>query len=58
MESWSQTPIKDFKVSFFLDTNILCYLVDSTYPNLNKFIRRLYPSLHLNNLTFHRAATS
>lgn len=41
MESWSQTPIKDFKVSFFLDTNILCYLVDSTYPNLNKFINYL-----------------
>ena len=38
MESWSHTPIKDFKVSFFLDTNILCYLVDNTYPNLNKFI--------------------
>lgn len=41
METWSQTPIKDFKVSFFLDTNILCYLVDNTYPNLNKFIKYL-----------------
>lgn len=44
METWSQTPIKDFKVLFFLDTNILCYLVDGTHPNLNKFINYLADS--------------
>jgi hypothetical protein len=38
MEAWSHSPVKEFKTTFFVDTNILCYLVDSTYPSLNEFI--------------------
>lgn len=38
METWSHSPITDFKTLFFLDTNILCYLIDETYPSLSKFI--------------------
>lgn len=40
MESWS-SQIDTFKIKIFLDTNILCYLVDNTYPALNQFIERL-----------------
>jgi hypothetical protein len=38
MESWSHSPVKEFKTQFFVDTNILCYLTDNTYASLNKFI--------------------
>lgn len=38
MEIWSHSPVKEFKTTLFIDTNILCYLVDSTYPSLNRFI--------------------
>lgn len=41
METWSCTPVKDFKTTFFVDTNILCYLIDETYPLLNEFIKYL-----------------
>lgn len=27
-----------FQINFFLDTNILCYLIDNTYPTLTAFI--------------------
>lgn len=40
MESWS-SQIDKFKIKVFLDTNILCYLVDETYPALNLFIKEL-----------------
>jgi len=38
METWSHSPVKEFKTRFFVDTNILCYLIDNTYVSLNKFI--------------------
>jgi hypothetical protein len=44
METWSHSPVKDFKTTFFVDTNILCYLIDETYPMLNKFIKYLKDS--------------
>lgn len=40
MESWS-AQLEKFKVNFFLDTNILCYLIDNTYPSLTTFISEL-----------------
>lgn len=40
MKSWS-TQIDTFKIKVFLDTNILCYLVDNTYPALTSFIDTL-----------------
>ena len=30
-----------FQINFFLDTNILCYLIDNTYPSLTAFITAL-----------------
>lgn len=33
--------VQGFKIKVFLDTNILCYLVDKTYDSLEYFIRRL-----------------
>ena len=30
-----------FQINFFLDTNILCYLIDNTYPALTAFITTL-----------------
>ncbi len=30
-----------FQINFFLDTNILCYLIDNTFPNLTAFIKAL-----------------
>lgn len=40
MESWS-SQIDKLKIKVFLDTNILCYLVDNTYPALNELITQL-----------------
>jgi len=40
MEPWS-AQLEKFKINFFLDTNILCYLVDDTYPALTAFIKAL-----------------
>ena len=33
--------VQGFKLKIFLDTNILCYLVDETYDTLQLFIRKL-----------------
>jgi hypothetical protein len=42
MEPWSDNQIHaDFKVKFFLDTNILSYLVDKTFSGLTKTIKFL-----------------
>ena len=30
-----------FQINFFLDTNILCYLIDNTFPTLTAFIKAL-----------------
>lgn len=30
-----------FQINFFLDTNILCYLIDNTFPTLTAFIKTL-----------------
>jgi hypothetical protein len=39
MEVWSDNPIhKEFTAKIFLDTNILVYLMDGTYPSLSAFI--------------------
>ena len=40
MENWS-AQLEKFKINFFLDTNILCYLIDNTYPSLTTFISEL-----------------
>lgn len=40
MENWS-AQLEKFRVNFFLDTNILCYLIDDTYPTLTAFIKAL-----------------
>ncbi|MCB0749465.1 MAG: hypothetical protein KDC90_18550, partial [Ignavibacteriae bacterium] len=37
MENWSDTPvIEDFKIKYFLDTNILIFLIDDTYSGISK----------------------
>jgi len=39
MQPWSDKPIHpNFSVKFFVDTNILAYLVDETYTSLTEFI--------------------
>lgn len=39
MKSWSVRVPDNLRVGVFLDTNILCYLVDNTYPSLTQFIQ-------------------
>jgi hypothetical protein len=41
MEQWSDDPINDFKVKFYLDTNILSYLLDKTYSGVTSTIQIL-----------------
>lgn len=41
MKEWSQQYTERMKVSFFLDTNILSYLVDNSYPKLNALISQI-----------------
>jgi len=39
MESWSDLPVREkFRIKFYLDTNILSYLVDNTYSGLTQTI--------------------
>lgn len=38
MKVWSQDCLGQMKASLFLDTNILSYLVDDTYPSLTRMI--------------------
>jgi hypothetical protein len=40
MEPWS-AQLEKFNINFFLDTNILCYLIDDTYPALTSFVKAL-----------------
>lgn len=40
MEKWS-AQLDKFRINIFLDTNILCYLIDNTYPTLSGFIKAL-----------------
>lgn len=40
MEQWS-AQLEEFRINIFLDTNILCYLIDNTYPTLTTFIKTL-----------------
>jgi rRNA-processing protein FCF1 len=35
---------EDFKIKVALDTNVLAYLIDNTYPNLTEFIKKLSES--------------
>ncbi|UPT67958.1 MAG: hypothetical protein M0D57_04660 [Sphingobacteriales bacterium JAD_PAG50586_3] len=50
---WSDSPIHEaFSIKFFTDTNLLVYLVDHTYPNLNNFIAIL------NSVGFTRVISS
>jgi hypothetical protein len=44
MEAWSHSPVSEFEITFFVDTNILSYLIDDTYPLLNGFIKKLKKS--------------
>jgi hypothetical protein len=41
METWSDKPTSEFKIKIYLDTNILNFLLDITYPHLNEFIEKL-----------------
>lgn len=46
METWSDLPVRDrFRIKFYLDTNILAYLVDNTYTGLTKTIDYLKKSV-------------
>ncbi len=38
MEVWSDNPIDHFRIKFYLDTNILTYLVDKSYSGLSTTI--------------------
>lgn len=40
MENWS-AQLEKFTINFFVDTNILVYLVDGKYPSLTAFIKAL-----------------
>ena len=40
MEKWS-AQLEKFTINFFVDTNILVYLVDETRPTLTAFIKAL-----------------
>ena len=40
MEKWS-AQLEELRINIFLDTNILCYLIDNTYPALTGFVKRL-----------------
>ena len=40
MEKWS-AQLEKFTINFFVDTNILVYLVDAKYPSLTAFIKAL-----------------
>lgn len=40
METWS-AQLEKLTINFFLDTNILCYLVDGTRPTLTAFVKAL-----------------
>ncbi len=45
MQTWSDNPVhKEFCVRFFVDTNILIYLVDNTFQSVNDFIEILNES--------------
>ncbi len=41
MENWSDEPVDQFRIKFFLDTNILAYLIDGTYTGLTNTIEFL-----------------
>lgn len=42
MKPWSDSPVhKDFCIKFFLDTNLLIYLVDNSHQSLNDFVELL-----------------
>lgn len=44
MKKWSSTVTDPFHVKFDLDTNIITYLVDKTYPSLTKLISLILSS--------------
>lgn len=46
MESWSDLPVRErFRIKFYLDTNILAYLVDNTFSGLTYTINFLKDSV-------------
>lgn len=45
MKEWSDSPVHEkFAIKFFVDTNLLIYLVDNTFQSLNEFIEILNDS--------------
>jgi len=45
MEPWSDLPVRErFRIKFYLDTNILAYLIDNTYSGLTQTINYLKDS--------------
>jgi hypothetical protein len=42
VKAWSDTPLDGyFSLRFFLDTNLLVYLIDETFPSVNRFFAAL-----------------
>jgi hypothetical protein len=41
MQTWSDQPVSNFKVKFYLDTNILSYILDNTYSGVTDTIKIL-----------------
>ena len=41
MENWSDQPVNEFKIKFFLDTNILSFVLDNTYSGVTSTIQIL-----------------
>jgi hypothetical protein len=41
MQPWSDTPVTEFKIKFFLDTNILSYILDKTHSGITDSIQLL-----------------
>lgn len=53
MEAWSEELPNDFLARLFLDTNILCYYLDSEYPSLNESLDLLFDSQFVALLSSH-----
>jgi hypothetical protein len=47
MENPSSSILKDFKIKIAVDTQLLAYLIDNTYPSFNFFLKNLLNHLLL-----------
>lgn len=54
MKPWSDSPVhEDFGIKFFLDTNLLIYLIDNSHQSLNDFIELLNASFFARIVSSH-----